>query len=1112
MTANVSDTVQHRCPARERQASRPLAALLAIMAALLASLAITPAVAQVHWVEDLIYPQDPAMLHGQANAKISVPIYSCDHIASSDGRYVVFDSVASNLVDGDNNLVNDVFVRDTVANATARVSLDQLGNELGAASDDACISGDGRYVVYRSSANPTGEVEHSGSDVFLYDRQTDTQRSISKPRVPCSPCSGYAHSPTISADGSTVVFVAVSNYLTAEIAAIPLPQIYAYSVADGTVKLISKASSGDPGNGVSSAPSVSDTGRYVAFGSSSTDFLSGFTTNGVPEVYVHDDIANTITRIGLDENGVEPTDDNGDPQISGDGSHVSFIAYSPLVAADTNSKSDVYVYRMADGTLELGSQSTGGALNDDYIFPNPILSQNGRKMTFTSNSGALAGLAGSIMTSVFVRDLTAGTTTRIAPDLAKPGRAYYSWISPDGEQLYYLSSASEAAPGDNNGQVDLFRTDLATLATERISKPNAGVRVASGGNDDSPAYPSQQRNISNDGRYVVFVSEASNIDPSETPLPQAEVGHIYLLDRKTGQATRVSHPYPGAPDLQSVLWSDNPSLSADGRYVAYGSYRSDIVPNDTNDRKDIFIWDRLSGTNQRITVNAFGTEANDASSDPAISADGRHVVFISDATNLTTDLLSSNANVFHVDLDTGDIELISRDSIGNSADSDSNSPGISADGRKVVFDSWATNLVANDTNGQRDVFLHDRQTHITTRVSVSTAGDEGDDDSYGPSISDDGSTILFGTNADNLGDSLSDDTNDCDYMVHTPATAITEVVGKNSSNVEQAGNDYCYGTYSRISADGRYVMFTSYAGNLAQAGDAADTNNGIDAFVRDRVTGSTRRVSQDSTNTESKNQGIGIGMSADGRYVIVNAYDSNWKLEAGYVSLGQDRIASQLYLMERDGMVEPSTTDVNPSSLLGAEVGVATTMNFRVVGDASTPADGQIVVQASTGETCRDDNVLPLASPPNAIRFDCTMNFDSVGARELRVSYMLSATHESSAVTTSIDVAPRSGNNAPVADSQSVDVDQDSSVSITLTASDADGDPLTYLPGTAPAHGTVSGSPPNLIYTPDAGYTGADSFTFKVSDGTDQSALATVSITVNAVLSDTVFTDGFEQP
>ena len=140
------------------------------------------------------------------------------------------------------------------------------------------------------------------------------------------------------------------------------------------------------------------------------------------------------------------------------------------------------------------------------------------------------------------------------------------------------------------------------------------------------------------------------------------------------------------------------------------------------------------------------------------------------------------------------------------------------------------------------------------------------------------------------------------------------------------------------------------------------------------------------------------------------------------------------------------------------------------------------------------------------------MNFDSVGARELRVSYMLSATHESSAVTTSIDVAPRSGNNAPVADSQSVDVDQDSSVSITLTASDADGDPLTYLPGTAPAHGTVSGSPPNLIYTPDAGYTGADSFTFKVSDGTDQSALATVSITVNAVLSDTVFTDGFEQP
>ncbi len=965
---------------------------------ILGALLLAPAAlfAQVVHVESVLYPQ--AAPPGQVNADIYIPGDSCDRISSDDGRYVVFDSYASNLVAGDHNSHRDVFVRDTVDNITQRISVNADGTGLDGDSYDGCISGNGRYVVYTSDANPGTDAEHGGTDVYLYDRLTNTSRNVSLPRVPCSPCNGSAIKPTIANDGSSVVFYAASAYLTAE-ASINY-EVYSYDIANGSVELISKNLDGTPASIKHyDGASISDTGRYIAFISYSDNLVAG-DTNGREDVFVYDAVTDSISRVSLDENGNEVNDFNyySFLRLSGSGSHVLFVSSDvALMSIDTNGRPDIYVRRLSDGMLELASQATSGALSSNNQYYAPSISRDGRKVAFRAEDGIFAGVAGEIANSQFVRDLTAGTTTRIVPDLSQPGNSYLGQLSADGHTLFYTSTGAAEVTGDNNGVADLFRVQLGTLAKTLISRANSGVAVEPMANDGIVGYAVAQRSISDDGRYALFTSKASNLDPQQTPIPYHDRTHVYLADRLTGENIMVDVPNLSLAVVDNQLWSQNASLSADGRYVVYDSYRNNLVADDNNGEADIFLWDRTTRSNRRLSVNAFGTEADDASFAPAISADGQHVVFASSATNLTTDLLGSNQNIFHTDLGSNTISLISKDSIGNAANGISDSPAISADGRYVVFASYATNLVANDSNGEQDVFLHDRQTGQTTRVSIATGGAEGDDTSFHPSISDDGSTILFASAADNLGDSSSDDPADCDFFVHTPATGITEVVGKNSNGIELIGDDYCVGNYARLSADGRYVMFTSEADNLSHPGDSIDNNGTLDVFVRDRDTGITRRVSEDALGQEGQ-ASYGIGISADGRYVSIDSSSTNWQVSSGYRGLE----GSSRYLMELEGFAEPTVSVVHFASLGGASAGSPHSVQVRVTGNSSRPVDGMVVIQADNGQSCRSNALVNIGA--TAVGLRCDLTFASPGDYQLQASYQLSDNHAASTATASITV------------------------------------------------------------------------------------------------------------
>ena len=381
-------------------------------------------------------------------------------------------------------------------------------------------------------------------------------------------------------------------------------------------------------------------------------------------------------------------------------------------------------------------------------------------------------------------------------------------ISANGRYVAFSSSASNLISDDTNNYRDIFVRDRKTGTTARVSIANDGTS----GNSYSLS-PS----ISADGRYVAFSSSASNLVPDDNN----NKTDIFVRDRQTGTTERVSI----APDGTSAN-SDSlsPSISADGRYVVFQSKASNLVPEDINGQDDIFIYDRQTKITERVSVTVDGNSANDLSSEPSISADGRYIAFLSEASNLVPGDINGERDIFVRDRQTGTTEKISVAVDGNQANNESAAPSISADGRYVAFQSKASNLIANDTNGQIDIFVRDRQTGITERVNVAADGNQANDLSLLPSINADGRYITFQSWATNL---VPDDTNNkMDIFVYDRQKGNSERVSVATNNNQ--ANDLSL--FSSISANGKYVAFSSSASNLV----SEDTNNSDDIFIRNR--------------------------------------------------------------------------------------------------------------------------------------------------------------------------------------------------------------------------------------------------------------------------------------
>jgi Tol biopolymer transport system component len=414
----------------------------------------------------------------------------------------------------------------------------------------------------------------------------------------------------------------------------------------------------------------------------------------------------------------------------------------------------------------------------------------------------------TVITSVVEHE---GKTTRVSVDsvgLEGNNSSTTPSISGDGRYIAFNSMADNLVSNDTNGQMDIFVHDRQLGITDRVS-------VDSNGNEVN--YPSFGPSISADGRYVAFISNASNLVLGDTN----NAGDVFVHDRQTGATEIVSVDSAG---IQGNSDSYTPSISADGRYVAFISNASNLVPGDTNNAGDVFVHDRQTGATEIVSVDSAGIQGNSDSYTPSISADGRYVAFISNASNLVPGDTNGNYDVFVHDRQVGITDRVSVDSNGNEANYHSFGPSISADGKYVAFISNASNLVPGDTNGMNDTFVHDRQTGATESVSVDSAGIQGNSDSYTPSISAGGRYVAFISDASNL---VPGDTNNVgDVFVHDRQLGITDRV-----SVDSNGNEANYHSFGpSISAGGRYIAFVSEANTLVPW----DTNNVQDIFVRDR--------------------------------------------------------------------------------------------------------------------------------------------------------------------------------------------------------------------------------------------------------------------------------------
>jgi Tol biopolymer transport system component len=312
-------------------------------------------------------------------------------------------------------------------------------------------------------------------------------------------------------------------------------------------------------------------------------------------------------------------------------------------------------------------------------------------------------------------------------------------------------------------------------------------------------------------------------------------------------------------------WSGEPSVSADGRYVAFTSAAGNLVAGDTNSVKDVFVRDRQAGKTTRVSVDSAGAQGNNYSGAPSISADGRYVAFGSLASNLVAGDTNRYDDVFVHDLQTHVTSRVSVGPLGVQATKDSFNPAISADGRFVAYESYASNLVGNDTNGGFDVFEYDRLVDYTLRVSVDSNNVQGNGWSLSPSISADGRYVAFDSEASNL---VAGDTNKFrDVFVHDRYTWQTDRVTVNANGV-QADNGSRFAT---ISADGRYVTFESFASNLV----AGDTNDESDVFLADRQTRAVTGLNVLPTGEQDRRGGSAINhsrISADGQFVVFHTF------------------------------------------------------------------------------------------------------------------------------------------------------------------------------------------------------------------------------------------------
>lgn len=712
-----------------------------------------------------------------------------------DGRFVLFNTLATNLIPADPGA--GIFLSDT---ATAQI--ERITTSTGTNSH---ASQDGRYVVYQSTSGPN----ICGTSIFVRDRTLATTERVD-----------ITDSTTPSPGGWKI---------RTSPTAVPCTGV------------------------ISSNPVVSDDGRYVAFISNAYNLTFGVAdsdTNASYDVYVRDRINNTTERASLTAIGGEANGHSGGGSGTGlsgrihmtpDGRFVTFESKATnLVPNDINAKIDIFVRdRTAPDTIRVSMSNSQTEGNADSF--HPTVSSDGRYFAWESTSSNFVLGDTNSAYDVFVRDELLDTTQRVSLSslgAQATGASRHPWISADGQHVAFESTATNLVPYDANGNQDIFVRDRGAGKTTMGSRTTFGAQPRNG----NSSYPV----ISGTGRYVAFESLATNM--ATQPDDSNGQSDIFVRD-VLAMPERISTSSLGAAGTDQA---NRPSITTDGRYVAFHT-KSALDPGDTNGVGDVYLKDRYTDQVERVSIADDESEANGNSIFAAVSQDARYVAFGTTATNLVAAPADTNGagDIYVRDRLLGTTELVSINSVGGIATGgDSRFAAISDDGRYIAFQSLASDLVPGDTNANWDIFIRDRVLATTSRVSVSTNGDQTTSGpSTRPTISALGGFVVFHSWSTNLvtsGDTGGADTNGkVDVFLRDVNNNLTERVSIDSSEAQSNGESQ----FPTVSSNGKFVAYHSTSTNLV----TGDTNGFRDVFVRNRTAGTTLRASVATSGTEASN-------------------------------------------------------------------------------------------------------------------------------------------------------------------------------------------------------------------------------------------------------------------
>ncbi|MDQ1502031.1 MAG: hypothetical protein QOI86_5371 [Actinomycetota bacterium] len=769
---------------------------------------------------------------------------------STDGRFVAFVSAADNLVPGDTNDALDVFVYDRQQSTVTRASVAGDGTQADGDSRSPSIDDTGAVVAFTSSATNLVPGDGNGkSDVYVRTLGSNpSTRLVSVATGGTAPGGDASDEPSLNGNGTQVAFSSDATDLVAGDTN-GKSDVFWHEIPTNTTERVSlrNGSTTVQGNGDSFSPSLSGDGSLIAFASDAKNLSTTSDGNDATDVFLRDRTDRSTDLVSRC-NSNEGDQQSFAPRITSDasaGNATAGITFesdaenllsgcsSPNEPADDNHVTDVYFrpLRGAPVVNERVSRDLAGAQ-----FTRPSLesapSGDGRFVAFATGGTDAGGGSPASGADVFGRDRGASPVTRrlSAPadgTAVAPAVTEFPAISADGRTVAFVSAAPDLVTDDSNGMADVFVHDRATNQTARVSLGLSGAQPDGPSGTDSPPA------LSADGQIVAFASSAANLVTGDNN----GAGDVFVYDRGRKETTRVSVGQGGIEATGGESYS--PTVSADGRYVAFASDATNLVgAGDTNSATDVFLYDRQAKTTTRLSLGPGAAQGDGISYNPRISADGAVVAFTSAATNLVGGDTNAAENVFLRDVKA---DTTSRISTASGSGALAAPPSLSADGRFVAYANAAGTLVPGDTNGVTDVFVHDRKTGSTERVSAGSDGAEGNRASDAPSISGDGRFVAFSSDATNL---VPGDTNrKTDVFVRDRRLGTTtrvslgdipfnwdETLGRNRpASALQADRP---STLPSISGNGRFVAFQSAAANLAEV---SDSNSAPDIFVHDRT-------------------------------------------------------------------------------------------------------------------------------------------------------------------------------------------------------------------------------------------------------------------------------------